>query len=346
MEAEEEKVKSTHKEGKVLTPKGIVDQVQKILDKRGSGVLEMARQAVLEEKIECREAREALRYFMTKYWHDRTSPTLLSLACEAVNGDLNTVAVFAMPMILIGGAVDIHDDLIDKSKRKDQRPTVYGKFGEPIALLVGDALLFKGFSLLHEACRYVSPDKVASIMSTLKDLFFELGDAEASELKLRMRRDVKPEEYLYVVEKKAADLEGLMRIGAIIGNGSEEEITMLGRYGRILGMLSILRDDFIDMSYFEEIAHRIAHECLPLPILYALEDPKAKSQIYAILSKKKLTRKSIKLLSEIVKNADGLVQQKKKMNELAIIGKSALDHIRHCQKPLVLLIDFMLQELE
>lgn len=195
-------MKSNPKKRKALTQKEMIDQVQGILEERGSRALKMARQAVLEEKIECKEIKEALMYFMTEYWNDKTSPTLLSLACEAVGGDLNAIAIFANPMILIGGAVDIHDDLIDQSKRKDQRPTVYGKFGESIALLVGDALLFKGFSLLHEACRYISPDKMASIVSTLKDLFFELGDAEALELELRMRRDVKPKEYLHVVEKK------------------------------------------------------------------------------------------------------------------------------------------------
>jgi len=324
----------------------ITDHVQKILEERGGEALEKARQAVLQEKIECKEVREALYYFMTEYWHDRTSPTLLSLACEAVNGDLSTVATFTKPMILIGGAVDVHDDLIDQSKRKDRRPTVYGKFGESIALLVGDALLFKGFSLLHESFRYISPGKMVSIVSTLKDLFFELGDAEALELKLRMRRDVKPEEYLYVVEKKAADVEGLMRIGAMIGNGSEEEVELLGRYGRILGMLSILRDDFIDMNYFEESAHRITHECLPLPMLYALEDPKAKSQICAILSKKKLTRKDTDLLYEIVKSANGFEQLKRKMTELVTTGKHSLDRIKLCKEALTLLLDFMLQELK
>ena len=324
----------------------IVKQVQKLLEERGIKALEMARKEVLGEEIECKEAREALKYFMTQYWHDRTSPTLLSLACEAVDGDLNAVATFAKPIILIGGAADIHDDIIDQSQRKDQRPTVYGKFGQSIALLVGDALLFKGFSLLYEGYRHISSDRMGSIVSTLKNLFFELGDAEALELKLQMRRDVKPEEYLHVVEKKAADLEGLMRIGAIIGNGSKEEIEMLGKYGRMLGMLSILRDDFIDMNYFEEITHRIAYECLPLPILYALEDPKAKSQFCNILSKKKLTKKDARLLSEIVENTDGFGQLKRKMKELIVAGKNNLHNIKRCRGILVTLIDFMLYEID
>ncbi|MFQ5759241.1 MAG: polyprenyl synthetase family protein, partial [Candidatus Bathyarchaeia archaeon] len=128
----------------------IVEQVQKLLEERGTKALEMARKEILEEEIECKEVREALNYFMTKYWQDRARPTLLSLCCEAVGGDPEATIPVAIPLSLISGGIDIHDDIIDQSKIKDGRPTVYGKFGEEIALLVGDALLFKGLTFLHD----------------------------------------------------------------------------------------------------------------------------------------------------------------------------------------------------
>ena len=59
-------------------------ELQEIFKKRGSKALEMARKEALQEKIECKEAREALTYFITEYWHDLARPTLLSLACEAI----------------------------------------------------------------------------------------------------------------------------------------------------------------------------------------------------------------------------------------------------------------------
>jgi geranylgeranyl diphosphate synthase type I len=281
----------------------MMEQVQQLLEKRGRKALEMARKTVLEEKIESKEVREALNYFMMEYWHDVARPALLSLACEAVGGDPKITTPIAIPMSLISGAIDIHDDIIDQSEVKDSRPTVFGKFGKDIALLVGDALLFKGFTLLYEAVQKGIPaEKVAVISDIIKKTFFELGEAEALELQFRGRTDITPEEYLNVVRKKAADVEAHTRISAILGDGTSEDVEALSAYGRLLGMLIILRDDIIDMINFEEFVHRVKKEHLPLPIIYALQNPDTKSVIYPICRKKEITEKdSGKLLSIAVK---------------------------------------------
>jgi len=296
----------------------IMEQVQKILEERGRKALEMARNEILQEKIECKEVREAIKYFMTKYWHDVARPALLSLACEAVGGDPDITTPIAVPMILISGAIDIHDDIIDQSKVKGSRPTVLGKFGKDIALLVGDALLFKGFTLLHEAVEKGIPaEKVAVIINVIKNTFFELGDAEALELQFRGHMDVTPEEYLRVVRKKAADVEAHTRISAILGGGSKKEIEALSEYGRLLGMLIILRDDLIDMIEYEENVHRIKKEHLPLPIIYAIQNPDIKSKISSILLKKAITKRDAETILKITNKTQGLERVGKLMHELA-----------------------------
>jgi geranylgeranyl pyrophosphate synthase len=296
----------------------IMEQVQRLLEERGRKALEMARKTVLEEEIECKAAREALRYFMTEYWHDVARPALLSLTCEAVGGDPEITTPIAIPMTLISGAIDIHDDIIDESKSKGSRPTVLGKFGKDIALLVGDALLFKGFALLYKAFEKKIPaEKAVAVVETIRNTFFELGDAEALELQFRGRMDITPEQYLRVVRKKAADVQAHTRISAILGGGSKEEIEALSKYGRFLGMLIILRDDLIDMIDMRETRHRIRKECLPLPLLYALQDSKAKLDIGPILQRKKLTKSIVGKLLKITYEAQGFDLSMKIMKELA-----------------------------
>ncbi|NIU85104.1 MAG: hypothetical protein GWN64_16920 [Candidatus Thorarchaeota archaeon] len=274
--------------------------------------------------------REALTYFMQEYWRDLARPTLLSIACEAVGGDPDITTPIAVPMILISGAIDIHDDIIDQSKVKGPRPTVLGKFGKDVALLVGDALLFKGLTLLHEAVeKGVPAEKLPVIINIIKRTFFELGDAEALELQFRGRLDITPEEYLHVVTKKAADVEAHTRISAILGGGSEDEIEALGQYGRLLGMILILRDDLIDMVDFEEAIHRIKWECLPLPILYALQNSKIKSTLSSILLKKRMTKRDIETVLETTDKAGGLRHVENLMQELA---KSACRHIKNLKQ--------------
>jgi geranylgeranyl pyrophosphate synthase len=324
----------------------VIEQVQKLLKERGSKALEEARKTILQEKVECKEVREALTYFMKEYWRDLARPTLLSIACEAVGGDPDITTPIAVPMILISGAIDIHDDIIDQSKVKGSRPTVLGKFGKDVALLVGDALLFKGLTLLHEAVeKGVPAEKLSVIINILKNMFFELGDAEALELRFRGRLDITPEEYLHVVTKKAADVESYTRISAILGGGSEEEIDALGKYGRILGMLAILSDDLMDMIDFEEAKHRIKKECLPLPILFTLQNPEIKPKINAILLKDTITKKDAETILETAHKAGELKHFRKLMEELCAEAYLHINNLKGSKDYLRLLLESMVPPL-
>ncbi|HDQ06000.1 MAG TPA: hypothetical protein ENN36_04680 [Candidatus Bathyarchaeota archaeon] len=320
----------------------VSEQLLKFLEERGKKALELARKTVLEEKIESKKVQEALQYFMNEFWHDVTRPALLSLVCEAVGGDPNLTTPIAIPITLISGATGIHDDIIDQSKTKGARSTVLGKFGQDVALLVGDALLFKGFTLLYKAVeKGVTTEKIVAISDILKKSFFELGDAEALALKFRGRTDVTPEDYLCIVRKKAADIEAYTRISAILGDGSEEEIEALGEYGRLLGMLAILRADIIDMLDLEETIHRIKREHLSLVILYALQNPKMNPLLRSLLKKTK-TPKDAEKLSRFVDKAGGFVHMENCMNKIAKEASSKLEKIKYNKKHLEFLIHGML----
>jgi geranylgeranyl diphosphate synthase type I len=316
----------------------ITKQLMKLLHERGKEALELARKTVLEEKIESEEAQEALKYFITECWRDVTRPGLLSLVCESVGGNPKNTTPVAVAITLISGAIDIHDDIIDQSETKGSRPTVYGKFGKDITLLVGDALLFKGFTALYKAVeKGVPAEKIAEISDIIKQTFFELGDAEALELQFRGRTDVTPEDYLRVVRKKAADVESYTRIGAILGDGSEEEIEALGEYGRLHGMLAILRDEMIDMFDLEETVHRTKNEHLSLAVVYALQNPEMNSTLCSLL-KKTATVKDAEKLSMLVDQAGGFAKLEERMNKLANKAYNQIENIKCNRNHLKLLV--------
>jgi len=335
MKTTEKKKQSTE-----ITPEETIEQLQKIFKEKGSRALEMARKEILQEKIECKEARKALTYFMTEYWQDRARPTLLSLVCEAVGGDPELTTPIAVSMILISGALDMHDDIIDRSETKDGRSTVFGKFGKDIALLVGDALLFKGLALLSQAQEDGVPaEKIQSIIDIVQRMFFELGDAEALELQLRGRLDISPRKYLQIVRKKAADVEAHTRIGAIIGNASPIEIEAFGAYGRLLGMLIILRDDWIDILDFREFHQRVKNECLPLPILYGMHNQLVKNKLGSLLQSEIITEKKAKRILEMTLEAGVIENYRKVMRVLADKATATLGEIKYDTKGLRLLVN-------
>lgn len=320
------------------TSEKIAKQTQAIMENRGAKALEIARKTILPERVECKEIREALHYFMTEYWHDLARPALLSLACEAVGGNPDITTPIAVPMILISGAIDIHDDIIDQSEKKRNQPTVLGKFGKDIALLVGDALLFKGFTLLAEAYRRKALPSVRSVIIIIKDAFFELGDAEALELQFRGKMDLTPEQYLSVVRKKAADVESYTRVGAILGGGSKSEVEALGLYGRLLGELLVLRDDLVDTADLDELSHRARKEHLPLPILYALQASKSKSELRDLLAREELSKREAEQIFNLTYEAKGIRQHGELMEKLIEKANRSVKNLKNQKKNLLLLV--------
>jgi len=330
-----------------ISPEQAMKQVQIIFKQMGKKAFEMAKKEALEQKIECKEAREALNYFITRYWRDYARPSLMSLVCEAAGGNPQSTTSVAVPMILISGAIDIHDDIIDQSKLKNGRLTVYGKYGRDIALLVGDALLFNGLTLLSKTEMNDLPiAKKSVVIDIVKNMFFELGDAETMETTLRRRLDVSPDYYMKIVYKKAADVEAHTRISALLGDAAETEVEALGRYGRLLGMLIILRDDWIDMIDLAEAKQRYRNESLPFPLLYAVQDPKTKREISSILKKGKLSTKDTQKVWEAAKKSRGMNRFMKTVNDLKRQAQIELVKIKNNTKDLQLLLEAMIPSIE
>lgn len=293
------------------------EYVDQLFREKGREAIDFARKSLLETKTHCAEIHGALEHFIG-YWNELARPSLMAICCEAVGGDPKKTIPFAASMTLICGATDVHDDIIDKSKRKLSHSTIYGKFGQDVALLVGDALLFKGFFILRDASDDVSTKEMAQIYNVIEELIFEMGYGEALELKLRRKLNVDLDKYLSLVKMKAADVEACARIGAILGSGSKSQINALGRYGRLLGSIVILRDDLADTFDPEEALQRFKNESLPFPILMALKDRRIRSKLSPILLKRKITKKDLETISEIIQGTDVVNRVEQLVNKMSL----------------------------
>jgi len=269
------------------------------LQKRSVKSLELAKKAILHRTVECEEINEAFRHY-AENWYDYIHPGLVSIACEAVGGDPEKAVPMQVVMLLLSAAFDMHDDIIDGSKTKYGKPTVFGKFGKDIALLVGDAFLMMALTLLHKLEKEFPAEKMNMMWNVISSRFFELGDAEALEASLKGNIDISPEECLRILEKKASTFEAHMQIGAIVGDGNADDIEILCNYGRTLGVLTGIREDFIDIFEPDELQNRMKNECLPLPILYAFKNPHIKKSILKLLSNPKITEEDAERIVDLV----------------------------------------------
>jgi geranylgeranyl diphosphate synthase type I len=319
------------------------DKVNCLLSQYGQEALQFSKNYVLQEKIEYEPLSEALRFFFES-WFDVLHPTLIALSCEAVGGNKNQTVKLGAAVVLLAGAADIHDDIMDQSKSKESNLTVYGKFGQDIAILAGDTLLLKGIYLLHEGCETLQKNNQKEIFGSIKQAFFEMSSGVAREANLRGKTPIPLTEFLSIIKQKVATVEATMRIGAIIGGGSDEEISILSNYGRTYGMLLSLRDEFVDVFEADEIKNRLANECLPLPVLLALQD-KSNNKLLNDLLKEDITPENVEKVVDLSLDCQAsreLIAQMKHMIEQEIVN---LTFINKHKEILMLLLDSTVEDL-
>jgi geranylgeranyl pyrophosphate synthase len=329
-----------------MTPKKMGKAIVADLRKRSKKGLEFAKQVLLAERINYPKLREALEHYLM-HWGEFTHPGLFSIACEAVGGDPDGVVPTQAAIAMMAAAFDVHDDVIDKSKVKHKVPTVYGKFGVEMALLLGNAFLIEGFKLFVDSAMTLSKEKGKIALETLKRLLFEVGNAHALEVGLKERKSVTPDDYVKITEMKAASIEADMHFGALFGGGEDAEVEVLARVGRILGILATLRDDLIDVFDIGELRQRISVQDLPRPLLFAMQDQETKGKIMNILSKPKITNSGVATLVDFTLEAKSVVQLKNQMQLLIGEGltlTNSLPKIKLRSK-IQSILSFMLEDL-
>jgi geranylgeranyl pyrophosphate synthase len=297
------------------------------LQKRSNKGLEFAKKTMLTERIEYGRLTEALELYVAN-WNDFTHPGLFSLACEAVGGDPNHAVSVQAAIAMMAAAFDLHDDIIDESYQKHGVPTVFGKHGRKITLLLGNAFLIKGFTHFCISIEELDLEKLREVVEVLQRSLFELGNAHALELDLRERTNAELGDYMRGVEMKAVSIEGDMRIGAIIGGGTHKEVEALARYGRILGTLAMLREEFIDVFDVEELNQRVSSEYLPIPILYAMQNTESKKEIEKLIANK-ITNRNVDVLVDTVFGTKNMRNLKKYMGKLVVEAINITSSVRN-----------------
>lgn len=304
------------------TEEGLLEKVKELCQKEGMRGWKLAQETMLEEEAASPELREAIEYIMHEYQPEYFRPALLSFCCRAVGGRSEATIHSGAALTLFAWAIGIHDDIIDKSKTKNKSPTVFGKFGQDLALILSDVLLFKGFTLFRKTLEYErSIETVIKILATVESIWFEQAAGETLEIHARGLVDVTLDECLRKTRMRASEMEACTRIGGILGSGSEKQIESLGAYGRLIGMMGVLRNELIDMLEFNVLRHRIRRESLPLPIVYALQEKSANPELISLVTSSGLLKEDLKRISKVTDRSGGMKYTAtliKKMSDKAV----------------------------
>jgi heptaprenyl diphosphate synthase len=303
-------------------------RAQLILNQKSEKAQVIFQKIAKENNIGIEKIDTIIEQYLSKF-NDTARQGVLAIANEAVGGRLDDIIPLQVALSFIDVTMDIHDDIIDESITKENGKTIYGQLGREICLLMGDDFMVKSFYYLHQSIANISKDRQILIMNATNSFLSEVVSAHVSEVQLRKSKwRVKPETYFQVLIKKAADFEGRMKIGAIYGGGSKEEINALSVYGRNLGILLLVRSEYVDLFEPNELSVKIKNGVLPLPLLYALQKRSYSQRIKSLLSKSKFDASDSRKLLEIIQETNTLNELREKLVDLKNEALQALKQIK------------------
>lgn len=250
------------------TAQGFEERCHEILERKGGRIADKAR-SVLQEDPPL--GLEDPSQYVSRYWRDPLTPALLVLSSEAIEGrrlNYDVVDQAALGMTVLSLGLNLWDDIVDTTMQRGLVPTVLGKYGQGITLILGGLATAKAFSILNRM--KVSQIDEKRIDANIWNYCKRLAEAETLNLSLRNQSDVLPDAKLRVIEMQSINLETASKIGALIGNGSEEEIECLGKYGQDLSIiLELMKDVEVTLNFTLDLVHKVRSRAMTYTLSYA-----------------------------------------------------------------------------
>ena len=206
----------------------------------------------------------------------RIRPLIMLLVVGACGGQwLHAISPAASIEILHNFSL-VHDDVEDNSPTCRGRPTIWKKYGVPMAVNVGDALFVISNQALLDAAMYHAPETVLMAAGKLHEACLALTQGQFLDISYENRINLSVEDYWPMVDgKTGALLAAAAEIGALLAGADANAIQHYGIFGRNLGLAFQVQDDILGIWGDEGATGKSAASDLvegknSLPILYGV----------------------------------------------------------------------------
>ena len=136
----------------------------------------------------------------------------------------------------------VHDDIQDKDEERYGQPTVHARYGEAMAINIGDLLLGEGYRLLASL-----PNK--ELLGVVANAHVSLCLGQGAELSWQSGQPVTIEEVLQIFRQKTVPaFEVALSLGLLSADGDEHTAQKLHDYSEALGIAYQLKDDMSDIN--------------------------------------------------------------------------------------------------
>ena len=180
----------------------------------------------------------------------RWRPSLMLLCCEAVGGSANKIKEFVVFPELIHNSTLVEDDMEDRSELRRGKPCTHKIFGEDVAINLGSMMYMLPFVMLYKNTKKLDAKKKSGIYDMVVQELLRVHIGQATDIGWHrgMKENISEEEYLQMCINKTGCLSRLScRLGALLGNGTEKQIEVLGNFGAGIGVAFQIQDDILNL---------------------------------------------------------------------------------------------------
>ena len=238
-------------------------------------------------------------------------PVLILLSAEICGGITPRTHRSAVLTEMLHLATLLHDDVIDQAEMRRKQPSVNARWGNKVAILVGDYLL-------AETLRVATIHKDYELLELMNEAIQKVSEGELIQMQNTANTGITEDIYNDIISKKTASLfASACACGAFSANTNEQNMATFHQIGWHLGMAFQIKDDLLDLLPNAETGkakcNDLQEQTFTLPLIHFLKtaDPSALD----IITNHYQDREKIQQLSQQILDSESLTYTQSKIAE-------------------------------
>ncbi len=200
---------------------------------------------------------EAMNYSV-KAGGKRLRPLLMLETAKLFCEKIESIFPFMAAIEMIHTYSLVHDDLpaMDNDEYRRGKKTTHAKYGEDLGILAGDGLLNLAYEVMSDAI--IEEDdstkaaKAFQIIAKKAGVFGMVGGQTVDIISEGKEIDLDTIMYIHNL-KTAALIEASMMAGAVLGGADNEEIGIVEKIAKNIGIAFQIQDDILDITSTTEV---------------------------------------------------------------------------------------------
>ena len=271
----------------------------------------------------------------------RIRPKLVLLTANACLYQGDQHCTLAAIVELLHTATLLHDDVIDASNKRRNKPTAHLQWGNTACILAGDYLYALAFQLITE----LNQPKILTLLANGTRIIVE---GELLQLNHQHTQVISQEIYMQIIQKKTATLFSIAtHIGPLLCE-MEAACKPLADFGLHLGLAYQIIDDLLDIqpnnpNLDKNIGDDLTEGKITLPLILALNNASKAQHKKLTASIKQYDTTQLETINDVLSATNALHKTKqiaeyhltKARNKLEILSNTPY------KQQLIDLLDFM-----